>query len=110
MRSSTRGKPGTSDDTLLVSPGKQHAFPGSDDARAKAKHEKEEHYHDDLTGEPLPPKAVHAARQEELVFMWNWKVWDVVPIAECRQKTGRAPLGGRWVDVNKGDRANPDIR
>ena len=33
-----------------------------------------------------------------------------MPTAECLQRTGKRPLGSRWVDVNKGDRTNPDVR
>jgi hypothetical protein len=42
--------------------------------------------------------------------MKEWKVWDVVPISESWKLTGRAPLQGKWVDVNKGDFARPVIR
>ena len=50
------------------------------------------------------------ARKEELVFMEEWQVWDVVPVAEAWAATGRKPIGGRWVDHNKGDTAAPNIR
>ena len=42
--------------------------------------------------------------------MNGWKVWDVVPVAQCWARTGKAPLKGKWVDVNKGDQARPVIR
>ena len=42
--------------------------------------------------------------------MQSWHVWDVRPIAECREVTGKAPIGGRWVDHNKGDAQNPNVR
>ena len=45
-------------------------------------------YYDDLTGEALQPGKVRAARREELAFMDDWRVWDIVPIAECRRRTG----------------------
>ena len=41
--------------------------------------------------------------------MNSWKVWDVVPVSECKRRTGKAPLKGRWVDVNKGDSSRPII-
>ena len=34
--------------------------------------------------------------------MVGWQVWDEVPVAECLERTGKKPLGSRWVDVNKG--------
>ena len=67
-------------------------------------------YWDAITSEPLPTDLTSAARQEELGFMNDWKVWDVAPVAECWARTGKAPLKGKWVDVNKGDRARPVIR
>jgi hypothetical protein len=33
-----------------------------------------------------------------------------VPIEECWANTGKEPIGTRWVDVNKGDEANPEYR
>ena len=40
-------------------------------------------YWDAITNEPLPTGLTSAARQEELGFMADWKVWDVVPVAQC---------------------------
>ena len=34
----------------------------------------------------------------------------VVPIAECRRLTGRAPISIRWVCTNKGDHEKPTVR
>jgi len=65
---------------------------------------------DEVTGERLPPELVRASREEELTFMEEWDVWEVVPISYCVKVTGRRPLGGRWVDVNKGDARHPVIR
>ena len=42
--------------------------------------------------------------------MGDWEVWEEAPVAECHQVTGRKPLGGRWVDVNKGDARAPVVR
>ena len=33
-----------------------------------------------------------------------------VPIEECWANTGKEPIGTRWVDVSKGDEANPEYR
>ena len=32
------------------------------------------------------------------------------PIKECWDKTGKDPIGTRWVDINKGDKYHPDYR
>jgi hypothetical protein len=65
---------------------------------------------DETSGEQLPAHLVRAARGEELTFMHEWEVWDEAPIEECHRVMGRKPLGGRWVDVNKGDARNPIVR
>ena len=33
-----------------------------------------------------------------------------VPIEQCWQRTGKGPIGTKWLDVYKGDKVNPDIR
>ena len=65
---------------------------------------------DEISGEALPTHLVQASRAEELKFMSDWEVWEEAPVAECHQVTGRKPLGGRWVDVNKGDARAPVVR
>jgi hypothetical protein len=67
-------------------------------------------YWDAITNEELPAALTAASRAEELAFMKEWNVWDVVPISECWQKTRKAPLQGKWVDVNKGDFTRPVVR
>ena len=42
--------------------------------------------------------------------MQDWHVWDVVPVAESWSVTGKAPLQGKCVDVNKGDLEKPVAR
>ena len=42
--------------------------------------------------------------------MKSWRVWGIVPISHCLRRTGRKPLRGGWVDVNKGDSASPEVR
>ena len=65
---------------------------------------------DEYTGDLLPASLVAAAREEEVSVMEEWEVWEEVPISECLSVTGRKPLGGRWVDCNKGDLRQPDVR
>ncbi len=65
---------------------------------------------DEITGAVLPPLLVQQARAEEIKFMLDWGVWERAPISACWQETGRAPIGSKWVDVNKGDAVTPLIR
>ena len=65
---------------------------------------------DDITGRPLNPELVAEARADEVRGANAHNVWTKVPISECYQRTGKPPIGGRWVDHNKGDDINPDIR
>ena len=67
-------------------------------------------YQDDITGEYPPERETKEARREELTFNGDWQVWDIAPTAECHKRTGKAPIGGRWVDHNKDDNVNPGIR
>jgi hypothetical protein len=66
--------------------------------------------YDEITGAALPPDLVRQARAEELTFMREWGVWKRARITECWQETGKAPIGSKWVDVNKGDATKPMIR
>ena len=65
---------------------------------------------DAITSEPLPADLSSAALQEEPSFMNSLKVWHVVPVAQCLIRTGRKPIEGTCVDVNRGDRVRPVIR
>ena len=42
--------------------------------------------------------------------MLDWRVWDEVPVEQSYQRTGKKPLGGKWVDGNKGDASQPVVR
>ena len=66
--------------------------------------------YDDVLGGELPVDKVMEARQEEIEFMLNWETCEEVPVQQCSDRTGKGPLGGRWVDVNKGDDKNPNVR
>jgi len=69
-----------------------------------------ETFRDDLTGQALNPELVRAARAKELEYFDGKNVWQLRPIDECRRITGKPPVTVRWVDVNKGDDVNPNIR
>ena len=83
---------------------------GPSDALDDQKPEYFEEFYDDVSGETLPPSLTREARMEEIRFMQDWKVWEVRTIQECKEVTGKAPIGGRWVDHNKGDAESPKIR
>ena len=65
---------------------------------------------DDQSGESLRPELVREARKEEMRYFRDMKVYEKVDIAECWAATGKAPIGVRWVDINKGDVAHPNYR
>ena len=54
--------------------------------------------------------SVIKAREEELTTFRKMGVYHKVPITECLEKTGKQPIGVKWVDVNKGDWSNPEYR
>jgi len=70
----------------------------------------EQNYYDHSTGLQLDPKLAVEARTAEMDWMEQMKVWEIVPIEECYARTGRAPIPIGWVDLNKGDADNPNIR
>ena len=74
--------------------------------------QKEEAYEffDDITGQPLDSNLVKAARQRELEYFENKGVWKMCSAQSAKQLTGRKPISVRWVDVNKGDDKEPNIR
>ena len=66
--------------------------------------------YDDLTGRELVPEKVREARLDEIRALQQQGVWEVVPRALSIETTGRPPIRGRWVDINKGDDANTNYR
>ena len=43
-------------------------------------------------------------------YLHRQQVYRVVPISECYETTGKAPVKVRWIDTNKGDPTNPNFR
>ena len=37
-------------------------------------------------------------------------LYTKVPIQQCYERTGKAPISTRWIDINKGDQENPNYR
>ena len=67
-------------------------------------------YRDNLTGQPLDPAMVRAARRKELEYFNSKLVWELRPRPEAKQRQGKPPISVRWVDVNKGDDVSPNYR
>ena len=67
-------------------------------------------FKDDLTNQVLRDDLVVEARRKELDYFCSKGVWLKRPKERARRRTGRAPISVRWVDVNKGDDANPRYR
>ena len=65
---------------------------------------------DDVKGGSLPPELVHKARVCELQYLQNRQVYTYATVAEAIAKTGRPPLGLRWIDTNKASTDNPEVR
>ncbi len=65
---------------------------------------------DDISGQRLDPSLVKEARSEELFEFGKHRVYVKVPLEQCLERTGKQPIGVRWVDINKGDEENPEYR
>ena len=65
---------------------------------------------DDLSGARLDPVMVAAARREEIEYFRERGVYVKVGIDECWATTRKKPIAVRWIDINKGDEANPHYR
>ena len=65
---------------------------------------------DDVNGKALNPAKVKNARKEEIGYYYKMKMYDKVPISECIARTGKQPIGVRWIDHNKGDDLHENYR
>ena len=65
---------------------------------------------DEMSGEKLDPVLVKAARKEEMEEFTKYSVYRKVFLQECYDRTGKAPIGVRWIDINKGGNVHPDYR
>ena len=63
-----------------------------------------------MSGQQLDPARMIKARKEEIEYFRQMGVYEKVDIAECYRETGKAPIGVRWVDINKGDSEHPLYR
>ena len=58
----------------------------------------------------MDPSLVKMARKDEPEEFRKHGVYEKVDIVECHDKTGKPPIGTKWVDVNKGDSMHPEYR
>ena len=65
---------------------------------------------DEVSGKALETSRVKTARAEELDYAARYNVWTLVPISEAWRETGKAPIGSRWIDIDKGDADHPNYR
>ena len=63
-----------------------------------------------MSGKELNPELVREAREEGMQEFRKHEVYVKVPIQQCWDRTGKNPIGVRWVDINKGDDKNPRYR
>ena len=61
---------------------------------------------DDMSGKVLDSGRTRKARQDDIERINKMGVWKMVPITKCWERTGKGPVGTRWVDVDKGDVEN----
>ena len=72
--------------------------------------EPQKKFWDNVTGLPLIPEKVMDARRDEIEFFKKQGVYEKILRTVCYERTGKAPVKVRWVDVNKGDEQHPDYR
>ncbi len=65
---------------------------------------------DDVSGKQLRTQGVWNAGAEEITEFRKFNVYVKRPISECYEVTGKAPLGIRWIDINKGDDLVEELR
>jgi hypothetical protein len=65
---------------------------------------------DQKSGKILDPELVVAARAEEVDFMRKIKLYEKAPVTEAWEMTGKAPTSVKWVDLDKGNDEEPDVR
>ena len=68
----------------------------------------EELCYDAIFGELMIKEFVEAARKVEMETFKKHGVYEKVPIEERWKETGRAPLGVKLVDTNRGDQEKPE--
>ena len=65
---------------------------------------------DYVKGGPLDPHEVKNAREKAIKYLWDMEVCEYSTEAEARARTGRKPVGLKWIDTNKGGAEAPRSR
>ena len=65
---------------------------------------------DDVKGGPLDPHEVKNAREKEIKYLSDIEVFENSTEAEARARTGRKPVGLKWIDTNRGSAEAPRYR
>ncbi|MDP6295142.1 MAG: hypothetical protein QF618_03930, partial [SAR324 cluster bacterium] len=65
--------------------------------------------YDGASGVLLDPALVRAGRAEEIGWADKLRVWDKVP-RSAALRAGKKVIGTKWVDINKGDALEPNVR
>ena len=65
--------------------------------------------YDDVSGAVLDTKLVKAGRVVEMEYFKSMGVYEKVPRSEQLETKGKV-IGTKWIDTNKGDFENPNIR
>ena len=65
---------------------------------------------DDVHGGEFPAQLVHLARCRELKYPQDRQVYAYSTWREAINRTGKPPLRLKWIDTNKGDSVNPNLR
>ena len=65
---------------------------------------------DDVSGATLNPQDVRTARQEEIDYVRTMDLYEKVPIQQWYERTGKAPISTRWIDISKGDADCPNYK
>ena len=65
---------------------------------------------DDVHGGELPAGLVLAARQKEIRYLQDRKVYSYSTVAEAWRSTRKQPLRLKWIDTNKGGQAAFNVR
>ena len=76
----------------------------------KEEQEEEEVFYDSVSGKVLDPKLIAEAKKEEIKIAHEYDLYEKVPLRECYERTGKAPIGIKWVYTNKGDENQPQYR
>ena len=65
---------------------------------------------DDVKGGPLDPREVKNASDKKIRYLWDREVYEYSTEAQARARTGRNPVGLKWIDTNKGSAEAPRYR